>query len=156
MTTPHRLLKTLAGAAIILLLAIPGETRAADPPVGYIKTLSGQATVSHDSNDIPATPGQPVYMYDTLKTGSPGTIGVTFDDNTRIAIGRDTVFTIDEYVYQPKTMKLSFISRITRGTLHFISGNMAKLKPEAIAVETPGGTIGIRGTRFLVKVEKGE
>jgi len=30
---------------------------------------------------------------------------------------------------------------------------IAKLKPEAVSVKTPAGIIGVRGTRFLAKVE---
>ncbi len=153
--TRHRPSSRIAwGLLLFLLFTGTGESHAADP-VGYVKTLTGEANVTRAGAVLPLTPGVPVYMNDTLETGPSGTAGIIFNDNTRISIGEDTAFTIDEYVYKPKTMELSFLSRITRGTLHFISGNMAKLKPEAVAVETPGGTIGIRGTRFLVKVEKG-
>jgi hypothetical protein len=37
--------------------------------------------------------------------------------------------------------------------LHYISGVIAKLKPEAVTVKTPSAIIGVRGTHFLVKAE---
>ena len=33
------------------------------------------------------------------------------------------------------------------------SGVIAKLRPDAVALKTPTGTIGVRGTHFVVKVE---
>jgi len=35
----------------------------------------------------------------------------------------------------------------------FVSGSIAKLAPQAVQITTPVSTIGIRGTRFLVKIE---
>ena len=35
-------------------------------------------------------------------------------------------------------------------------GVIAKLKPDAVSVDTPSGTIGIRGTQFVVKVDNEE
>jgi hypothetical protein len=37
-----------------------------------------------------------------------------------------------------------------------ISITIAKLSPESVSVKTPVGTIGIRGTRFLVKIEENQ
>ena len=40
-----------------------------------------------------------------------------------------------------------------RGSLHVVTGIIAKLKPEAVSVKTPTGLIGVRGTRFVVQAE---
>jgi hypothetical protein len=42
---------------------------------------------------------------------------------------------------------------MAQGTLQYISGLIAKLAPAAISIETPTGTIAVRGTRFLLRVE---
>ena len=34
----------------------------------------------------------------------------------------------------------------------YVSGVITKLKPEAVKVKTPTGTIGVRGIKFVVKV----
>ena len=46
-----------------------------------------------------------------------------------------------------------FGSKLTKGTLNYVSGAIAKISPEAVAVKTPTGTIGVRGTQFVVKVD---
>ena len=80
-------------------------------------------------------------------------MGITLKDATVISLGPETEFAIDEYAYAPAKNKLKFGSRITKGSLNYVSGVIAKLKPEAVKVKTPTGTIGVRGTKFAVKVE---
>ena len=70
-----------------------------------------------------------------------------------ISLGPETEFSIDEYAYVPAKNKLKFGSRITKGSLNYISGIIAKLQPDAVTVTTPSGIIGIRGTKFVVKAE---
>jgi hypothetical protein len=60
---------------------------------------------------------------------------------------------VDEYLYAPTKGNLKLVTSITQGTLHYISGVIAKLKPESISVKTPTGIIGVRGTHFLAKVD---
>jgi hypothetical protein len=51
---------------------------------------------------------------------------------------------------------LKLWATISKGTLQYVSGVIAKLKPDAVAVRTPTGVIGVRGTRFVVMVEPDE
>jgi hypothetical protein len=92
-------------------------------------------------------------MGDVLKTGPQGAMGVTFNDNTVMSIGPDTELTVDDFLYDPGRGNLAFTTTIPRGTLEVVSGVIAKLRPEAATVKTPTGTIGMRGTHFLVKIE---
>ena len=43
---------------------------------------------------------------------------------------------------------------LTQGTLQYISGIIARLKPDAVNVKTPLGIIGVRGTRYLALVNE--
>ncbi|MGY6274059.1 FecR family protein [Methylomonas sp. MgM2] len=127
--------------------------RANDKVLGYIKIVSGEAVVTSESSTVPAQPGMPLYLGNILKTGENGGLGMTFKDNTVISLGPNTEVTIDEYLYAPANDELKLSANLIKGALHYISGVIAKLKPEAVSVKTPSGIIGVRGTRFLVKVE---
>jgi len=140
------------GLLLAAMVFWAGTVSAADP-VGYVKTAEGEAFLLSADCAVPAQPGLAVQSGQTLKTGRTGRLGVTFRDNTVMSLGPDTEIAIDEYLYAPGQDELKFGASLLRGTLHFISGVIAKLKPEAVSIRTPGGTIGIRGTRFLVKVE---
>lgn len=121
--------------------------------IGAIKKLNGAATLVREKTEHKVNLGAPIFMKDVVKTDKTGSLGITFKDNTMISIGPNTVYTIDEYVYEPQEQKLAFVSKVSKGTLHFISGNITKLAPDAVKVRTPEATIGCRGTRFLIKVE---
>ena len=137
---------------LVLVCLDPGLTQA-DDSIGAIKTLKGTATVVRDKTEHKVNIGTPIFMKDVLRTGSNGSLGIRFKDNTMISVGPNTVYAIDEYVYQPNEQKLAFVSKVSKGTLNFVSGNLTKLAPNAVKVKTPEATIGFRGTHFLIKVE---
>ena len=120
--------------------------------IGYVKTVNGNAQIISGSSTIPAKAGAPLRTGDRILTGSDGSLGLTLKDNTVMSIGPDTNISVDEYAFDPPREKLQLAANLSSGTLHFVSGVIAKLKPEAVAIRTPTGTIGVRGTRFVVKV----
>ncbi|GBG14068.1 uncharacterized protein NMK_1627 [Novimethylophilus kurashikiensis] len=138
--------------AFLLFLASMAAT-ANDEVIGYVKTVTGSAAVTHAGTPIQAVPGTPLYMKDALKTASNGAMGVTFKDNTVMSFGPNTEITIDEFLYAPSKEQLSLSAKINKGTMEYVSGVIAKLKPQAVAIKTPTGTIGVRGTHFMVKVD---
>lgn len=121
--------------------------------IGYVKTAEGEATLLVAGKQLEAKPGMPLLLGHVLKTGKQGSMGVTFKDSTMMSIGPDTQIVVDEYLYAPGKGDLKLGARMTRGSLQFISGVIAKLRPESVSLKTPTGSIGVRGTRFLVKVE---
>ena len=123
------------------------------PPIGYVKNITGEATVTIMGHIIRAKVGTPIYQSSVLNTRADSSLGITLKDATVISLGPETEFAIDEYVYVPAQNKLKLGARITKGSLNYISGIIAKLQPDAVKVTTPSGVIGVRGTKFVVKVE---
>jgi len=137
-----------------LVLCGFGRIGAADEAViATVKTVQGTAAVNSAGTKVPAVLGARLHKNDVIETGADGAVGVTFKDNSMISIGPGTSLALDEFVFAPAEEKYSFITRMARGTMFYVSGVMAKLAPGAVSVVTPVGTIGIRGTRFLVKLE---
>ena len=121
--------------------------------VGFVKTVSGDAWVITTGQRVKAQLGTPVLLGSQLKTSKSATLGVTFKDNTLMSFGSDTELTVDEYLFAPTQGKLKLSASLNKGSLNYVSGVIAKLKPEMVTVKTPTGTIGVRGTQFLVNVE---
>jgi hypothetical protein len=121
--------------------------------IGYVMKVQGEATVSIDGKTQPATIGTPLYIGSVLKTGAAGSMGVTLKDNTLMSFGPNSELTLDEFLFDPAQNDLKLSAKVSHGTLDYISGTIAKLKPEAVEINTPTGTIGVRGTHFLVKVD---
>ncbi len=136
------------------LLLLSTSVLADDATIGYVKTVQGDATVLSAGKTTKVQPGASLLIGDTLKTGKNSSMGVTFKDNTVMSFGADTELTIDDYLYAPSKGDLKLSASMSKGTLQYVSGIIAKLRPEAVTVKTPTGNIGVRGTRFLVKVDE--
>ena len=136
-------------AALLAAAAAAAQERA---PIGSVKTAAGPAFVVSAQGRSPAKVGDYVFKNDTIETGKDGALGVTFKDDTQVSIGGDSQLTLDEFLYQPKQEQYAFSTRLARGTLFMATGAIARLKPETVQVATPGGTLGVRGTRFVVQV----
>ncbi|SMP75743.1 FecR family protein [Noviherbaspirillum suwonense] len=151
----------LAATAVTRTMAIAMALACATAPavaqetgaIGYVMKVSGEATVVNDGKAVPAEVGTPLLQGSTLRTGPAGSMGVTLKDNTVMSFGPNSELRVAEFLFAPARNELKLTASITRGTMNFISGVIAKLKPEAVQVQTPTGTIGVRGTHFLVKVD---
>lgn len=137
-----------------LLLAL-GMTSAAwaQEAIGFVKTVTGDGSVTSAGKVVKAVAGTPVHVNSVLKTGAKGTMGITFKDNQVMSFGPDTEVTVDEFLYAPAKGDLKFAASMSKGTLNVVSGVIAKLKPDAVSMKTPTGEIGVRGTNYVVKVE---
>ena len=137
----------------LLALTCPVPGLADTDPVGIIKAVNKDVFIVRNGKTHTATPGMKVMQGDYIKTGSGSSVGVIFEDDTVLSMGPKSEFAIEEYIFRPVENKLSFVARIFRGTLSFLSGQIAKLSPSSVRLETPSATIGLRGTHVLVKVQ---
>lgn len=144
---------TMNRAVFVLALLLPPGAQAESQPIGFVKNVAGEASVSSAGNATKAAVGTPIFTGSVLKTGSGASMGVTFRDETVMSFGPNTELTVDEYLYAPGQGKLKLGSKLSKGSMNYVSGVIAKLQPDAVSVKTPTGTIGVRGTNFLVKVE---
>ncbi len=143
----------LVAVVVLSLVVPPGLAAASEGGIGRIKEARGETRIQRGDQVRSAAVGDEVFENDVLETGSESELGVTFEDYSRLSLGPDTTLVIDRYVYSRESGG-SFLSRMTRGTLLYVSGLIAKLSPGASAVDTPVGTIGIRGTRFLARISE--
>lgn len=140
--------------AALLLVLTAGVTLAAQEPVpaGRVKVVTGPAFVIHLDQQIPAVAGTPVFEHDRLFTGPGGRMGVTLRDDTRLSIGPQTTIEINRFLYAPSDSQFSFVLRVVRGVVAYVSGRIAKLSPDAVRLETPAAIVGVRGTRVVMRV----
>ena len=133
-------LTTVAGTAVA------GET------IGMVRSVSGDAAVTRGEKSLPAAPGMKLMVGDTLLTGRDGSLGVILRDDSSLSIGPGSRLVLQSFEFSPSEGKFDLVARISRGTMAYLSGLIGKLAPEKARFETPTATIGIRGTRFAVKV----
>lgn len=148
-------MRKLTIAALLLTFATAGVATASDT-IGYVKTVSGKASVVREGVERNLTVGTPLFEDDTIKTGKDSSLGVTMKDGTTLSAGPETEILLDQYAYAPQAQQLGFVARVSQGTLDFVSGMLGKLAPESVSIQTPTGVIGMRGTHFVVRVAPGQ
>jgi hypothetical protein len=79
---------------------------------------------------------------------------VILKDDSLLSLGPNSEVVVDQFLFTPAEGKLALVTRMVKGTAVFFSGVIAKLSPQSVRIETPNATIGVRGTRFLVKVDE--
>lgn len=140
-------------SALCLSLCLSaGTVLAQDDAIGYIKTVQGDAVVITGGQSAPAVAGAALKRGQTLRTGRDASVGVTLKDNTMLSAGSDSELTVDDFSYAPGTDELKLAVRIAKGSLYYISGVIAKLRPAAVSIKTPTGLIGVRGTELVVQI----
>lgn len=147
------------GRIIRVLVVVCACVAAATPalaqgpaPAGRIKVVSGEAVIVRGSSTVPAQNGVAVYQSDSLRTGKDGRIGVTLSDDTQVSIGPGSEVRLDSFVYDPGQGQLALVLKFIRGTAAYVSGQIAKLAPDAVRLETPAAIVGVRGTTLGIEV----
>lgn len=133
------------------------ETATDASPVGRIEEIEGSATITRtDGSKADATPGMPVYQGDVIETDAKGSVNIVFADETSFAVSENARLAIDEYVYDPATESGETHFSVLRGMFVFTSGLVGRDDPDDVKIETPMGSIGIRGTIIAGNLSTGD
>lgn len=145
--TTATLMRSLVAAAI--LSTAPAF---ADVPIGQVKTATGVVSVERAGQAAPLVVGDRVYQSDTIVTAA-GTVGITFADNSMMALGPQSRLALDQFAFDPTTHDGRFNASLSKGTLTVKSGQIVKQTPEAMRIKTPAALLGVRGTEFAVRAD---
>jgi len=143
-------MKRLILTTVFLILGLASPANAADPVAGSIKAVKGSCSVQRGAQAVAATEGMHLQEQDALVTGSDGHIAVIMRDGTRLSIGPNAKLSIVQFIYNPSEKKFSLLLDLANGILAYVSGKIASFSPESVRVQTPVGSIGLRGTKFVV------
>ena len=138
----------MAGAIAMLMGAQPAAAE-----IGRIKGMTGEVAVLRGGTRIVVAPGFILDEGDVIVTGRKGRAGISFLDDTRMALGPGSRITITEFTYDRSRQTGTFVARIDRGSVGVVSGAIAKSRRDAMRVRTPTSVIAVRGTRFVVDVK---
>ncbi|MCB1784249.1 MAG: FecR domain-containing protein [Alphaproteobacteria bacterium] len=126
-------------------------------PVGAVQEMTGDATITRANGTTEHVGiGTPVYEGDIIETDENGAINILFVDNTTFAVSEDARLAIDEYVFDPATQTGTSDFSVLKGVFVFTSGLIGRSDPDHVEINTPSGSIGIRGTIIAGDVDTGE
>lgn len=134
-----------------ILAALP--CMAKDYSIGSINTMKGNAVIIRNGEEISARLGDSLMALDVLKTSKNSTMGIILRDNTTVSLGARSTLGLKEFVFNPKDGISSMVINMVQGKFVYISGKMGTLYPDSIKLETPVGTVAVRGTKLMAKIE---
>ncbi len=137
---------------LVFLMLFPALAQAREDLIGSVKNVAGAVTIQRGDEVIVPQPGTILLRGDRLKTDATGRIGVIFRDDTRLSLGGNSELAIEQFEFAPGEDRMSLVLRMARGMAAFVSGQISKLAPEAVRLETPVGTVGVRGTHFVMNI----
>ncbi len=138
--------KSLLLSFVLLLgLLLSVAALAAPEAIGTLAESRGKVEI----NGAAVTPGAELRLGMRVATGSSSQAVLKFADGQTVVVGPESVFWIKNYRYAGnKPQENRFSSELVQGGMRFISGALAKETPQAVEIDTPVATIGVRGTDF--------
>jgi hypothetical protein len=125
----------------------------ADDFVGIVKSLNGKVYIKRQNKIFNLTVGYLLRKGDIIITKKKSSVGITFDDGSRLSLGENSIFNINRYIFQPSKNKFDINLKLLKGKALFNSGKVGEMAPESVKFNIPEGVIGIRGTEFLVEAK---
>ena len=122
-------------------------------PVGRVISITPGAGVQRAGQILTLELKSPVHDTDLLITDATGRVQVLFDDDSTITLGSNTRLALKTVV--PMGRKPVFRVDLTQGLAKVITGKIVEKNPDGFTLSTPEATVGIRGTMFAVRAEKG-
>ena len=122
----------------------------ANEVIGVI--AAGIGDISNQKSEKLST-GSKIYFGDTIIVRAQSNAQILLLDETALTIGEKSELTIDDFVYDPQSKVGKIVSNIKIGTVRVITGEISKNNPDNLEVNVPTGSIGARGTEFVVVTE---
>ena len=136
-----------------LLVAALLTGTAAQAEIATIKRVQGSASIERGKQPLPVTPGTKLEVGDLLSTGKDGRISATFIDDSRFSVGPGSRIRLTRFDFDDTTHQGQSVTRVEKGALAVVSGQIAHENPKGMTVQTPTSVLGVRGTRFVVDVK---
>jgi len=145
----------IVASVLILLSSSLALAMGKEDSVGVVKSVAGEVFISSSANPIvvKAYPNMKIGQGDVITTAAKSSAGLIFDDDTVVSLGSNSEFAIDSFKFNPVKKDLSFVARLLQGTYSLITGQIAKLAPKKVRIITPDATLGVRGTKLLIRVD---
>jgi hypothetical protein len=132
-----RFSRYLIAALVLPLLLAPGAFAAEQ--IG--KALAITVTVAGDNGILRAS--SPIHRDERIRASNSGQGQFEFRDGTKLAVGPNSSLVLDQSIFAGDSSFQTLTLKATRGTFRWVSGNS---KSSAYKVNTPFGTLGVRGT----------
>ena len=135
----------MAFAALLFAGATPAF---AAETIGTILEVEGTATVQAPGQQaVPAAVNMDIHEGDVVASGPQSKVFIQLMDDTQFTLSEKAVFAASEYDFDAdETADNKARYSVTGGAFKYVSGLMTKKKDPDAQIDTPVGSIGVRGT----------
>jgi hypothetical protein len=136
-----------------VLVAVPATTSNAEPAsptIGVAASITPSAEGGVGTVFQTLAPGSELQASETVRTGDAGKADLVFIDRTNLIVGPTSEVVLDQFVYDPVGNKGKVVLQASRGAFRFVTG---KQDHSAYQLNTPYGSLGVRGTAFTCEVK---
>jgi hypothetical protein len=132
------------------IAGLPASTSAAEEHIGVTAVVRN--TVSQLEPQVTKiAKGDEVVRNEVVRTAADSDAKFVLRDDTNLMLGPGSTLKLDRTVFDdPKAGDIAI--KLTQGTFRFVTGHSSK---EAYEIKTPIATMGVRGTIFDARVERG-
>ena len=141
-------LKTLTLSLLIAIFSI--SFAFSNDVIGVV--AAGIGNIFNQKNEQLST-GSKIYFGDTIIVKEKSNAQILLLDETALTIGEKSELTIDDFVYDPQSKAGKIVSSIKLGTVRIVTGEISNQNPDNLEVNIPTGSVGARGTEFVVVTE---
>jgi hypothetical protein len=128
------MVRVIAALAVLAAL-LPDIAFAANEKRGVVEDLTRTVMVRREGKETELALGDPIYSFDSIRTGELGYAVIKFIDDTLLAIGSNSAAAITEVQFSAKSSRLHL--GIDRGAIWISIGSIGLVNPEAVRLATP-------------------
>lgn len=142
--------RLIAAFLTALVLFFPAMAKA--EVVGTVVEIEGAASLSRAGGMPFALKLQDtIEPGDVVATGQKSRLFILLADNTEWTLAENSRFKVDEYIFDSEdSSKNRARYSVLQGGFRYVSGLVAKKENPDVGIDSPAGTIGIRGTDITV------
>lgn len=119
-----------------------------------MKSVEGEVlAVRANGSTLQLQPGDAVNPLEKIQTGPNGAASVRLRDGTVLVLGPRSQLDLKQFRFNTTTHEGNVMLSLLQGSMRMVSGLIAKKSPDAVRIDTPTATIGIRGTDFIVTAD---
>jgi hypothetical protein len=135
-----------------VLFAVPmtGNAEPRSPTIGVAASITPSAERGVGTVFQTLATGSELHASETVRTGDAGKADLVFVDRTNLTVGPTSEVVLDKFVYDPVGNKGKVVVQATRGAFRFVTGTQDH---SAYQLNTPYGSLGVRGTEFTCEVK---
>lgn len=147
-TNHHCSVRTLIVGAFLLVALVAATAQAQS--AGVIATLDGTVEIGRAGAWMPAAIGAAVEVGDSIRTGTPGRVRISFRDDSVVNIGDGSQLTIDDSVFDPDAGEARSVLDLLNGKVRAIVSEHYKEPRATYEIRTVTAVSGVRGTDFIM------